>query len=108
MSQGFIAQYAAEAALQVDGVVRLDTGVIVSLKEAFGGEHEGRGVKVRFDRDNPDFVRITAYPIVQYGQVLPETAWQVQERIKEDVERYTGLIVDAVDVQVMGIVEETV
>lgn len=104
MSQGFIAQYAAEAALRTDGVESLDTGVIVSLKEALGGEHEGRGVRVTFGTGGSELVTITVYPIVQYGYILPEVAWNIQEKVKQDVERFTGLIVDAVNVEVMGVV----
>lgn len=106
LSQGFIAQYAAEAALQVPGVAKLDTGVIVSLKEVLGGEHDGKGVKVSFSREDAGFVNIDVYPIMCYGYILPDVAWQVQEQIKEDVEMYTGLLVNEVNVQVMGIVQE--
>lgn len=63
MSQGFVAQYAAEAARQVEGVLDLDSGVLVSIKEALGVEHDGRGVKVEFGADNSEFVTITIYPI---------------------------------------------
>ena len=103
MSQGFVAQYAAEAARQVEGVLDLDSGVLVSIKEALGVEHDGRGVKVEFGADNSEFVTITIYPICRFGYVLPEVAWNIQEKIKNDVELYTGLIVDFVHVQVMGV-----
>jgi uncharacterized alkaline shock family protein YloU len=36
---------------------------------------------------------------------MPEVAWSVQERVKRDVERYTGLNVDAVNVHVMRVIE---
>ncbi len=103
MSQGFIAQYAAEAALQIEGVDSLDSGVLVNLKRAFGVEHEGRGVKVEFGKDDSEFVTITIYPICKFGFVLPEIAWNIQEKVKEDVELYTGLVVEFVHVQVMGV-----
>lgn len=105
LSQGFVSQYAAEAALQVDGVASLDTGLIVSLKEALGGEHEGKGVRVRFSRDDSGFVNIDVYPLIYYGYILPDVAWQIQERVKEEVEQFTGLIVNEVNVQVMGVLE---
>ncbi len=103
MSQGFIAQYAAEAALRVEGVASLDSGVLVNLKQAFGVEHEGRGVKVEFSADNAEFVTLTIYPICEFGYVLPDIAWNIQEKVKEDVEKYTGLVVDFVHVHVMGV-----
>ncbi len=106
LSQGFIAQYAAEAALSVSGVAKLDTGLVVSLKEALGAEHYGKGVRVRFDRQDSAVVNIDVYPIMYYGYILPDVAWAVQEKIKSDVEEYTGLSVNEVNVQVMGVVEE--
>lgn len=104
MSQGFVAQYAAEAAMQSPGVASLDASAAVSLKEAFGVEHEGRGVKVVFHEGNDEAVEITVYPIVHFGRIIPEIAWNIQERVKADVEKYTGLVVEAVHVHVKGVV----
>lgn len=106
LSQSFVAQYAAEAALQVPGVAHLDSGLVVSLKEAFGAEHYGKGVRVRFDRNDSAIVNIDVYPIMYFGRVLPDVAWDIQDKVKQEVETYTGLIVKEVNVQVMGVVEE--
>jgi len=38
-----------------------------------------------------EFVTVTIYPICEFGYVLPEVAWNIQEKVKEDVERYTVL-----------------
>ena len=104
MAQGFVAQYAAEAAMQADGVDSLDASNLISLKEAFGVEHEGKGVKVVFHEGNDEAVTITVYPVVYFGSIIPEVAWAVQERVKADVEKYTGLSVEAVNVHVKGVV----
>ncbi|HHX18993.1 MAG TPA: Asp23/Gls24 family envelope stress response protein [Clostridiaceae bacterium] len=106
MSQGFIAQYAAEAALHTEGVSALNKGAITTLKEAIGLEQEGQGVRVSFRGEASDDVIITVYLDVLFGFVMPEVAWFVQERVKRDVERYTGLNVDAVNVHVMRVVED--
>ncbi len=104
MSQGFVAQYAAEAALKSEGVARLKPSSGVALKEYLGVVHEGKGVKVVFHETNEGFVSITIFPIVYYGMIIPEVAWAIQEKVKEDVEKYTGLVVEAVDVHVCGVV----
>jgi uncharacterized alkaline shock family protein YloU len=49
-------------------------------------------------------VTITVFPIVYFGNIIPEVAWAIQERVKADVEKYTGLIVDAVNVHVKGVI----
>ena len=107
MSQGFIAQYAAEAALHTAGVKRLNTGVVSSLKEAIGLAPEGSGVRVAFRGGESDDVIITVYLDVLFGHVMPEVAWSVQERVKRDVERFTGLNVDAVNVHVMRVIDDS-
>jgi uncharacterized alkaline shock family protein YloU len=104
MAKGFVAQYAAEAAMQAPGVAGLDASSLVSLKEAIGVEHEGKGVKVVFHDDSEEMVTITIFPIIYFGNIMPEVAWNIQERVKADVEKYTGLIVDAVNVHVKGVI----
>ncbi len=104
MSRGFVAQYAAEAALQTSGVASLEPSSIVTLKEAIGAPHEGRGVSVVFLQDHEELVTLTVFPIIYFGNILPEVAWSIQERVKADVEKYTGLIVEAVHVHVKGVI----
>ena len=104
MSQGFVAQYAAEAALRTEGVARLTASVPVVLKESLGFVHEGKGVLVQFSENEEGFVSVTVYPVVYYGMIIPEVAWSIQERVKEDVEKYTGLVVESVNVHVCGVV----
>lgn len=105
MSQGFIAQYAAEAALHTLGVSGLNTGLVSGLKEAIGLAPEGRGVRVSFRSGESDDLIITVYLDIEFGHVMPEVAWSVQERVKRDVERFTGLNVDAVNVHVIRVID---
>ena len=105
MTQGFVAQYAAEAALHIEGVAYLVPSFAVSLKESAGVVHEGKGVRVVFNDNDEGYVSITIYPVVFYGMIIPEVAWSIQERVKADVERFTGLDVNTVDVHVCGVVE---
>ena len=104
MSRGFVAQYAAEAALQTPGVASLDTSMAVTFKEAIGVEHEGKGVKVAYQEGSDEMVTITVYPIVYFGNIIPEVAWSLQEHVKSDVEKFTGLVVEAVNVHVRGVI----
>lgn len=104
MSQGFVAQYAAEAALRTAGVAALEQSEVAQLKASLGLEHAGSGVEVLFDQDDDHQVIITVYPLVYFGEVLPEVAWAIQENVRDDVEKYTDLKVLAVDVHVKNVV----
>ena len=105
MTQGFVAQYASEAALQINGVLSLVPAFAVALKEKAGVVHEGKGVRVAFGDAEEGTVSITVYPVVKYGMIIPEIAWMIQEKVKKDVERFTGLTVESVDVYVCGVEE---
>ena len=104
MSLGFIAQYAAEAALQTDGVARLEHSAVAAFKESFGVQHEGEGVEVRFLAEQESPVDITVYPVIYFGRIIPEVSWQIQVNVKKDVERFTGLTVNSVNVYVRDII----
>ncbi|MCR4776532.1 MAG: Asp23/Gls24 family envelope stress response protein [Saccharofermentans sp.] len=106
MTQGFVAQYASEAALQIDGVLSLVPSFAVALKEKAGVVHEGKGVRVVFHDTDDSAVSITVYPVISYGKIIPEVAWMIQEKVKHDVERFTGLAVESVDVYVCGVKEK--
>lgn len=104
LSIGFIAQYAAEAVLKTAGVHSLDFSTVAHLKESLGIEHSGKGVKVAFAANNENLIHITIYPVIYYGYSIPDVAWQIQENVRDEVQRYTDLIVEQVNVHVKDIV----
>lgn len=106
MTQGFVAQYAVEAAISTPGVFALDASSMITIKESIVGEHEGKGVLVNFNDNKEGLVTITVFPILYFGNVIPEVAWSIQERVKNDVEKYTGLIVESVNVHVKGVISQ--
>ena len=56
-----------------------------------------------FYENDDNTVSITCYPVISYGKIIPEVAWLIQEKVKGDVEKFTGLNVDTVDVYVCGV-----
>ena len=48
-------------------------------------------------------VKISVSIIVEYGCNIPDVSWEVQEKIKREVENMTSMNVTAVDVYVEGI-----
>ena len=68
----------------------------------FGLGRKSSGIKVSVDHPN-GCIDIDAYVFVRYGQRIPDLAWDVQEKIKDNLERYTGYNVRAVNVNVQGI-----
>lgn len=68
----------------------------------FGLGRKNGGIKVSVEHSQGT-IAIDAYVLVRYGQRIPDLAWDVQEKIKDNLERYTGYDVKAVNVNVQGV-----
>ncbi len=60
------------------------------------------GIKVSVEHSEGT-ISVDADVLVKYGQRIPDLAWDVQEKVKENLERYTGYDVRAVNINVQGI-----
>ena len=76
--------------------------IAARLVSKFGIGRKSGGIRVYVDHSQR-FISIDAYVLVRYGQRIPDIAWDVQEKIKDNLERYTGYEVQAVNVNVQGI-----
>lgn len=105
----------------LDGAIHISEDVIVELTRKtiqgidhiqtvdgkigskFGIGRRGGGIRVVVDEGEPPKISIDAYVLVRYGQRIPDLAWDVQEKVKANLERYTGYDVSAVNINVQGI-----
>lgn len=63
-------------------------------------ESPSRGVEINISEDK---VNVNVFVLVSYGTNIPELADLIASNIKSDLEKYTGLIVASVNVNVVGI-----
>lgn len=87
-----IGTIASLAAAEVPGVVGISKGFFSWL-----GWPQGRGVWMEVREQD---LRLRVSLIVEYGVSLPTVAVQVQERVREMIERMTHLSVSEVQVRV--------
>ncbi len=96
-----IAKVAANAALECYGIVDLVSRKLIdSLLELFKKPTGGKGIKVVTSGDR---IYIDVYVIVKYGVSINAVAESLKEAIKYKVERFTGMIVDTVNVNIIGV-----
>jgi uncharacterized alkaline shock family protein YloU len=91
ISADILASYAADAALEVDGVH--------SLVES--GLHRHKGVRIDYEDGN---VRVELHVAVDWGASLPDVGVEVQRRVAAYLERMANIEPEAVDVVVDEIV----
>ena len=96
-----IAKVASQAALECYGLVEtVSRRFTDSLSELFNKKSQGRGVKVT---TNGDRVYIDAYVIIKFGVSINAVAESLKESVKYRVEKFTGMIVDTVNVNIIGV-----
>ena len=96
-----IAKVASQAAMECYGIVdTVSRRFTDSLAELFKKDTRGKGVKVTTDGDR---IYIDVYVIIKFGVSINAVAQSLKESVKYRVERFTGMIVDSVNVNVIGV-----
>lgn len=96
-----IAKVAANAALECYGIVgTASRRVADSLLELTNKQSLNRGVKITTDGDR---IYIDMFVIIKYGVSINAVAESLKEAVKYKVEKFTGMIVDTVNVNITGV-----
>lgn len=88
------------AAGEIEGV-NLHGTLAGDIAEILGKKNMTKGVRVNISED--DVVQVDLNIVVDFGVVIPEVAWKVQESVKNAIENMTDLKVDYINVNVLGI-----
>ena len=96
-----IALVVAHSALDVYGVVALVTNKFTdSLRELFKKKYKPRGIKITTINDR---IIIDLQIILKYGVSINAVADSVKRLVKYNVEMFTGMIVDSININVVGV-----
>ncbi len=94
ISDDVIAAVSAVVLKDIEGVYGLADG---SKNLAFGIKTPGKSVRAEM---KDGFVIVDIDVVVNYGAHIQEVAWEIQSRVKKEVEVMTGLVVQKVNVNV--------
>jgi uncharacterized alkaline shock family protein YloU len=100
ISEDVIAQLAVKALLSVDGVQPANPGLMANLRM---GRKASNGVRITISEGDSPEIQVDTYISVKYSLRIPDVCWDVQEAIKDQIERFTGYSVKSVNVYVQGI-----
>ena len=101
ISEEVLAVIAAAAALEVEGVGGLAANLGTDLAELLGKKTLSRGIRLEVAEEN---VTVDVYILVKYGHTIPEVGRAVQEAVMSSIEATSGLTVEAVNVNVGGVI----
>lgn len=100
ISEDVIAQLATKALSSVEGVMPASPGLMANLRL---GRKTINGVRIAVSESETPEIDIDVYITIKYGLRIPDACWDVQEAIKEQVERFTGYAIKGVNIYVQGI-----
>ena len=100
ISSEVVSTVAYKSASGIDGVTGMNPTLSSGVAELFGKKNASKGVKVEIDGDD---VQIDLFITVEYGAKIPDVAWNVQNKVKTEVEAMTGLNVTSVNVNIEGV-----
>lgn len=100
ISDEAIATIAAIAARSVPGVLDLDGGPMSNFAGVLGVKKETSGIKVEMEKES---VSLDINIIVEFGMDISEIASSVQEKIRQAIEKMTGLMAEKVNVNINSV-----
>lgn len=95
-----VAVIAALAANEVDGVHSMAGNLTNEIIGKLGGKNMSKGVKVVLSGDT---VHVDMTINMMYGYSIPKVSKQVQEKVSQQIENMTGLVVPEVNVRIAGV-----
>ncbi|GAE24205.1 alkaline shock protein [Halalkalibacter wakoensis JCM 9140] len=102
VSKDVVATIAGGAAVDCYGIVGMASQKQLKdgLTDLLGKENFRRGVVIREDEEQ---IHIDMYIIVSYGTKISEVAYNVQTKVKYQLEQMLGLDVDSLNIFVQGV-----
>ncbi|MDE6105365.1 MAG: Asp23/Gls24 family envelope stress response protein [Clostridia bacterium] len=101
ISDAAIAKVAKNATMECYGIVEtVSRRFTDSLSELLKKQSGGRGIKVVTSGDR---IFIDVFVVIKYGVSINAVAESLKEGVKYKVEKFTGMIVDTVNVNIIGV-----
>ena len=104
ISEDVISSIVSHAVSEVDGVVNISSKPVAELADMIGKKSWGKGMKISISEENE--IGVECNVIVSYGCSVVTVAQAVQETVTSAIESMTGTKVNAVNVNVCGIVRQ--
>jgi len=99
VSEEVVAVIVEKTVKSIPGIYDINGGIIDGITNMLASKRV-KGIKVEITEKA---ISIDIYLIVEYGVKIPDIAWDVQDKVKKEVEDMVGMPVSAVNVHIQGI-----
>jgi uncharacterized alkaline shock family protein YloU len=101
VSPEVIVTYIRQAVTETPGVVELAGNISDTItKKILGKESDFKGIKIEGGENG---YTIDIYIIVNYGERIPDVAWNVQKNVKSSLDSVMEITVENINIHVQGV-----
>ena len=105
VSDDVIAVCAANAVMRTDGVAGLSGGLSNAISLTLWKKESISKGSIKVDETEKGLV-LDVFIDTKFGAKIPEVAWNVQHKVRDEVEQMTDMKISAVNVHVQGVTKE--
>lgn len=95
-----VATIAGLAATEVEGVASMQGNLTNEIVGKLGVRNLSKGVKIELFEG---VVHVDLSIMMKYGYSIPKTCQSIQDRVKSAIEGMTGLLVEGVNIRIVGV-----
>ncbi|WP_340013140.1 Asp23/Gls24 family envelope stress response protein [Paenibacillus sp. FSL K6-1318] len=100
ISTNAISNIVSIAVKKTDGISSMAAGLTEGVAKSISGRSLQRGIDVEVKES---YVTIQLRIIVKYGYKVHFVCWNLQQNVQKSIENLTGLYVNQIQVQVVGV-----
>jgi uncharacterized alkaline shock family protein YloU len=101
VSPDVIVTYISQAVTETPGVAELAGNISDTIsKKVFGKESEFKGIKIDGGENG---YTIDIFIVVNYGERIPDVAWNVQQNVKSSLDSVMDIAVENINIHVQGV-----
>jgi uncharacterized alkaline shock family protein YloU len=101
VSPDVIVTYISQAVTETPGVAELAGNISDTIsKKVFGKESEFKGIKIDGGENG---YTIDIFIVVNYGERIPDVAWNVQQNVKSALDSVMDIAVENINIHVQGV-----
>jgi len=90
----------AASVTEINGIAGMSPGFVEEIIEGLGKKSHNKGIKISYK--NQQMV-IDLYVIIEYGTKIPDLSWDVQQNVKQTVEKILNIKTSKVNINIQGV-----
>lgn len=90
----------AASVTEIKGVAGMSPGFVEEIIEGLGKRSHNKGIKISYKNQQ---MIIDLYVIIEYGTKIPDLSWDIQQNVKQSIDRNLSIKTSKVNINIQGV-----